>query len=154
MARLFISFLQVGILRCVCTWKRAAWLTAILEATPDLVAIFEPNGYLRYLNGAGRRLLGISPEEDISQHRMQDLFIEDIAQHIIAEIFTSVQQNGVWNGKLYYGLRIVKNCRFPRLCWRIAVTAVALNIYQPLHGIFQNGNILRLNYSTRLPTTV
>ncbi|MBX3639006.1 MAG: EAL domain-containing protein [Nitrosomonas sp.] len=91
--------------------RERAWLTAILEATPDLVAIFEPNGYLRYLNGAGRRLLGISPEEDISQHRMQDLFIEDIAQHIIAEIFTSVQQNGVWNGEAI--LRIAHSKELP-----------------------------------------
>lgn len=34
-------------------------LTAIIEATPDVVAIATPAGRVEYLNGAGRRLLGI-----------------------------------------------------------------------------------------------
>lgn len=74
-------------------------LAAILESTPDLVAIFEPSGCLRYLNGTGYRILGISPMGDISQHCMQDLFREDIAQQIMDEILVAVEQHGVWNGE-------------------------------------------------------
>ncbi|WP_297744349.1 EAL domain-containing protein [Nitrosomonas sp.] len=79
--------------------RERARLAAILEATPDLVAIFEPSGVFRYLNGAGRLLLGISMKEDITQHRMQTLFREDIAQQMMDEIIKSASQDGIWSGE-------------------------------------------------------
>jgi PAS domain S-box-containing protein len=38
-------------------------LTAILEATPDLVSTADPEGRLLYVNRAGREMLGLAPEE-------------------------------------------------------------------------------------------
>lgn len=86
-------------------------LTAILNATPDLVAIFEPEGYLRYLNESGCRLLDLSAEEDISRHCMQDLFFADTAQQSVSEIFTAVHQHGSWSGETV--LRTAKNKELP-----------------------------------------
>lgn len=39
-------------------------LTAIIEATPDVVAVATPSGRIDYLNGAGRRMLGIAGGAD------------------------------------------------------------------------------------------
>lgn len=86
-------------------------LAAILESTPDLVAIFEPSGCLRYLNEAGYRILGISAMGDISQHYMRDLFREDCAQQIIDEILMAVEQHGIWNGETI--LRIAEGKELP-----------------------------------------
>lgn len=74
-------------------------LAAILEATPDLVAILEPGGCMRYLNGAGRRLSGLTSDEDISQRRVQDMFPEGVAQQLITEIFPAAQLDGAWHGE-------------------------------------------------------
>ena len=41
-------------------------LTAILEATPDIVISADPNGSAFYLNHAGRQILGLGQEKDIT----------------------------------------------------------------------------------------
>lgn len=76
-----------------------ARLVSILEATPDLVAIFEQDGRLRYLNGAGRQLLGLGAEEDVSTCYVQDLFLEGTAQQQISQALMDIHQHGVWNGE-------------------------------------------------------
>lgn len=74
-------------------------LAAILEATPDLVAILEPGGKLRYLNGAGRNLLGLSQEADIEGSRINDIFPEAMAEQLIVEVLPEVQRVGSWSGE-------------------------------------------------------
>lgn len=88
-----------------------ARLVSILEATPDLVAIFELDGCLRYLNRAGRQLLGLDAEEDISKHYMQNLFLEGVMQKQISQALATVRQYGVWNGEAI--LRITENGGLP-----------------------------------------
>jgi diguanylate cyclase (GGDEF)-like protein/PAS domain S-box-containing protein len=74
-------------------------LVSILEATPDLVAILDPDGSLRYLNGAGRRLLGVAPLQAIDGCCLKDLFPEQIAQQLLTDVIPSVYQNGTWAGE-------------------------------------------------------
>ncbi len=88
-----------------------ARLTAILDATPDLVAIFDLEGYLRYLNESGHHLLGLDVGEDISRYCMWDLFFTDAAQQSVSQVLTAVQQHGVWNGETT--LRTAKNKELP-----------------------------------------
>lgn len=88
-----------------------ARLVSIMDATPDLVAIFELDGCLRYLNRAGRQLLGLDDEEDISKHYMQSLFLEDGMQKEISQALVIVRQYGVWNGETI--LRITENEGLP-----------------------------------------
>lgn len=60
-------------------------LVAILEATPDLVAIVEASSdTLVYLNRAGRRLTGCSPDEDITGRPVTDFFDESFCQKQVA----------------------------------------------------------------------
>src|SRR5262249_33593034 len=49
-----------------------ARLAAILEATPDLVSITDVRGRRLYLNWAGRQMLGIGADEDVSNVTMFD----------------------------------------------------------------------------------
>jgi len=42
-------------------------LVTILEATTDLVCVINPDSSLRYLNAAGRRLLGVGPDEPLDR---------------------------------------------------------------------------------------
>jgi diguanylate cyclase (GGDEF)-like protein/PAS domain S-box-containing protein len=93
------------------TEQAHARLVSILDATPDLVAIFELDGCLRYLNGAGRQLLGLGVEGDISKHYLQNLFLEGAMQREISQALTIVRQNGVWNGETI--LRITENGELP-----------------------------------------
>tara|TARA_R110002073_G_scaffold141666_1_gene292845 strand:- start:310 stop:2778 length:2469 start_codon:yes stop_codon:yes gene_type:complete len=75
-------------------------LISILEATPDLVAIFEQEGRLRYLNKAGRRLLGLDSEEEISTLYMQDLVLNgSTSQRHISQALLDVREHGIWSGE-------------------------------------------------------
>ncbi|HTH95349.1 MAG TPA: response regulator [Rhodocyclaceae bacterium] len=72
-------------------------LIAILDATPDLVAMAESDMQLSYLNRAGRRILGLSDQAPIGH-----LGIADVTPHddIYGEDrFSVANQQGVWRGE-------------------------------------------------------
>lgn len=77
-----------------------ARLTAILEATPDLVAILEPDGSLHYLNGAGRRLLGLSAQENVEGQRLEAIFPITAARQFTDHIFPAAERDGTWSGEM------------------------------------------------------
>ncbi len=74
-------------------------LAAILEATPDLVAILEPGGKLRYVNGAGRNLLGIAQEENVEGRDLGDFFPQEMAEQLLVEVLPQAQSVGSWSGE-------------------------------------------------------
>src|SRR5579862_1473815 len=68
---------QVGIGIDITERKRAEEearrLAAIIEATPDFVAVADLDGRLGYLNAAGYEMLGLGPEADLQNLRSADL---------------------------------------------------------------------------------
>ena len=71
-------------------------LTAILEATPDLICIADIDGFLTYLNTAGREMLGLSENEDISKIRLSDFHEPEDARIITSEGIPYAIEHGVW----------------------------------------------------------
>jgi len=71
-------------------------LTAILEATPDLICIADIDGFLTYLNTPGRELLGISDQEDIRKIRLSDFHVPEDARLIISDGIPYAIEHGVW----------------------------------------------------------
>ena len=74
-------------------------VVAILEATPDLVAIMRPNGALSYLNSSGRRRLRVAEGEDITRHSIQELFPERVYKRLVDEGWPELYRAGVWSGE-------------------------------------------------------
>ncbi len=91
--------------------ETGARLAAILEATPDLVAILEPGGCLRYLNGAGRRLLGLETEEQIEGRSLKDIFPEVMAEQFMVTVLPTLQRDGSWSGET--SLHVGENKEIP-----------------------------------------
>ena len=48
-------------------------LQAIIESTTDMVSMAEPSGDILYINPAGRRILGLDPDEDVTTLEIEDL---------------------------------------------------------------------------------
>jgi diguanylate cyclase (GGDEF)-like protein/PAS domain S-box-containing protein len=71
-------------------------LTAILEATPDLIAITTIDGDVPYLNTAGRRLLGCGPEERLT---FSTLFPEWALMEVESVGVPFAVEYGAWNGE-------------------------------------------------------
>jgi len=74
-------------------------LVAILEATPDLVSIYDPDGNLTYLNRAGRRILGVGMDEDITKTRIADFIPEPASHPILTVGIPSAVRQGIWSGE-------------------------------------------------------
>ncbi len=71
-------------------------LTAILEATPDLIAITSTDGDVPYLNAAGRRMLGCGPDEPLSFGAM---FPEWATKEVESVGVPFAVEYGAWNGE-------------------------------------------------------
>jgi PAS domain S-box-containing protein len=76
-----------------------AQLAAILEATTDIVSTADTDGRLRYLNKAGRRMLGVAPAEDISGATIPDFFPERERARVLGDIIPTILREGVWSGE-------------------------------------------------------
>ena len=82
-----------------------ARLTAILEATPDIVISAHTNGTAFYLNYAARDILGLNDGTDISGLKLLDVQ-PDWARKIVMEVgFPTALENGSWAGET-----AIRNC--------------------------------------------
>lgn len=80
--------------------KARARLLEILEATTDFVAIMDNDGRLRYLNRAGRAILGLSESDDVSAKHLADCHPEWATEHLLVEAFPIARRDGAWQGEL------------------------------------------------------
>ena len=78
--------------------RERARLAEVLEATPDLVAIADPDGRLRFINRAGRHLLGLGPA-GLDGRGLRDLLAEHLAARLIGEAFPAACRAGHWVGE-------------------------------------------------------
>ncbi|MCL1465936.1 PAS domain S-box protein [Argonema galeatum] len=85
--------------------KTQAILTAILEATPDFVSTADVQGNVLYINRAGRRMMGLAEDEDISTKKVSEFCAQSAAEIILGEGIPAAIKNGTWMGEtaLQYG---------------------------------------------------
>lgn len=74
-------------------------LTAILEATPDFVGISDTSGKVQYINQAGRRLLGLGPEDDATNLHISACHPPWAREKILTEGLPAARERGVWQGE-------------------------------------------------------
>jgi diguanylate cyclase (GGDEF)-like protein/PAS domain S-box-containing protein len=70
-----------------------AQFAAIIEATPDGIAITDPQGALHYLNRAGRALLGLA---DITDQNILDFLPERARTRVLQEGIATALRTGHW----------------------------------------------------------
>ncbi|MEW5861226.1 MAG: PAS domain S-box protein [Cyanobacteriota bacterium] len=76
-----------------------ARLTAILEATPDFVGIANAEGRAFYVNKAGRQMIGIGENEDITTMYIPDFMAASVIDSIVNEGWQTVVREGIWSGE-------------------------------------------------------
>ena len=72
---------------------------AILEATTDMVGMADKFGRLFYVNGAGRDLLGLAPEEPLAGLRLPDVHAPWAADLVALEGLPVAMIEGAWQGE-------------------------------------------------------
>ena len=82
--------------------KEQARLTAIIEATSDLVGVADASGHNIYLNKAGQKMLGISPEEAGSQFSINSVLAPSATAKFRDEVFPIALREGTWAGEILF----------------------------------------------------
>lgn len=74
-------------------------LQAIIEGSPDFVAVAKTDGHIAYVNKAGRRLLGLGDDEPLCNVHIMDLYTEASARLVLDEGLTAAAEEGLWRGE-------------------------------------------------------
>ncbi|MCL4512254.1 MAG: PAS domain S-box protein [Bacteroidetes bacterium] len=74
-------------------------ITAALEGASDLVATFEPDGKILYLNSGGRRLLKLSENEKVGDSNIADIYPDSVKESIVREALPAAVRGGFWSGE-------------------------------------------------------
>jgi PAS domain S-box-containing protein len=82
-----------------------AMLTTIIEATPDLVGTADAQGNVLYMNKAGRRMLGIGENEDLSTTQISEFHRKSAAELIVSEGLPAAIKDGVWSSETAFEYR-------------------------------------------------
>ncbi|MBI3784599.1 MAG: response regulator [Deltaproteobacteria bacterium] len=78
-------------------------LTSILNATPDLVAMADAkDSHLLYINPAGRRMLGVEADADVTRMKIADAHPAWMNQLLQDEILPTAIRDGVWTGEAVF----------------------------------------------------
>ena len=78
--------------------KEQQRLVAILEATTDFVGVADANGYNTYINQAGRKMVGLESNQDISTIHCMSL-IAPKAIEATEKALSIALQEGTWSGE-------------------------------------------------------
>jgi anti-anti-sigma factor len=73
---------------------------AVLEATSDWVSIADRHNNLVYVNPAGRRMVGIGLDEDISGRRIGEFSPAWARERVLGEALAVARREGSWRGDL------------------------------------------------------
>ncbi len=76
-----------------------ARLASVLENTSDFVSFTDPQGRLIYVNQAGRKMVGLSPDTDVIERTVRELHPAWAANRILEEGLPAAGQRGVWHGE-------------------------------------------------------
>ena len=76
-----------------------ARLTAILDATPDLVAIADAQFTTLYMNPSGRRMLGLDEHADLRGRWIGKTYSERIRARMFNEAIPTAARDGLWRGE-------------------------------------------------------
>ncbi|MEG4573075.1 PAS domain S-box protein [Microcoleus sp. N3A4] len=82
--------------------QKQARLTAILEATSDLVGIVDVTGHSVYLNKAGQKMLGMSPEEARSPFTIDSVLAPSATAKFHGEVIPTALREGRWTGEILF----------------------------------------------------
>lgn len=81
-------------------------LSILVENSVDLMAILRMDSKNSYINAAGKELLGIDPDADVTQIPITDFHTPEQYDFVASEIIPSVMAKGKWAGQF-----AVKNCK-------------------------------------------
>jgi len=75
---------------------------SLIENAPDFIGIADPAGTPVYVNPAGRKLVGLRPDQPVEQTRIPDYYPHDHRSFASNVIVKSMLEQGRWAGETYF----------------------------------------------------
>ncbi|WP_138432063.1 PAS domain S-box protein [Fodinibius saliphilus] len=72
----------------------------IIQNATDFVCLIGPDGNIKYLNPAGRRLMGVDEEFDISSTYIKKFFTDESYHRMVSTILPKAAERGSWKEEL------------------------------------------------------
>lgn len=73
-------------------------LIAIIEASPDIISSSDLAGQITYFNPGGRKTLGLTPDEDVTQYHVNDFLPKEVSEKFAREAIPTTLERGMWQG--------------------------------------------------------
>lgn len=77
-------------------------LRATVEKTTDFVGISDQNGQILYINRAGRDMIGIAKDADVSNLHIPDCHPDWTNDILLDEALPTAERKGIWNGEVAF----------------------------------------------------
>ena len=74
-------------------------LNEMLESSPDCISVFDMEGYIEFMNPAGRKMLGYDETDDLSEVKINGLFPESEIDLMLNEAVPIAYMQGSWQGE-------------------------------------------------------
>ncbi len=74
-------------------------LTRVIEATSDFVGISDAEGIPIYVNEAGRAMVGMSNDLDVTKIHIADFYPEAVIPKVVEEYLPATVTEGIWRGE-------------------------------------------------------
>jgi PAS domain S-box-containing protein len=75
-------------------------LQQLVDTTPNLIALADPDGRLRYMNPAGRELVGIAPDVDVTKLPPSDYTAPESLTLLENVVVPTARDRGIWEGEM------------------------------------------------------
>ena len=75
---------------------------SLLDNSVDFIGIADPTGKPIYLNAAGRRMIGLSPDFPVEELQILDCYPPEIRSFVNDVVLKTVVERGVWSGETFF----------------------------------------------------
>jgi len=75
---------------------------ALIENSSDFIGIVDPNGKPKYINRAGRRMVGLPDDYPVENTQISEYYPSDHRASVSALMIRSLAERGHWKGETYF----------------------------------------------------
>ncbi|TKK65538.1 PAS domain S-box protein [Ilyomonas limi] len=76
-------------------------LLKLVDNTPEFVAMATAEGKVIYLNNAGRKLVGIGPNENVHDIEVRNFYLPEFYTFLEKDVLPALFRNSHWSGKIH-----------------------------------------------------
>ena len=77
-------------------------LKCLVDNSSDLIGIASMEGYIQYLNSAGKKMVGIESSDQVKRSHILDYFLPKDREYVQSTILPIVREQGRWSGEINF----------------------------------------------------